>query len=252
MPLSPEQEKLFLTDSKRWLSFYKQAYSAYTAGKHKRYEQLLNEGMKVVRRMKQVQLEAAPEDQTLAEIADDFVLAGVKGLGMSYWDAEDESAGRRCLPFLLEAATLLEASKNPKYESSFEVYEALCQVYVALKQPLQYEEVCRRALALKEKEVGQWHPEIVSYLMDLAWALEEQGKYSESATLKRDALRICENDKGPAHPEVIALKHGLACANFLNEGLSPMEAIQKALATLTDEERKKFTGGVAAELESMR
>jgi hypothetical protein len=252
MPLSPEQEKQFLADSKRWLSFYKQAYSAFTSGKHKRHEQLMNEGLKLVRRMKQVQLESAPEDHNLAEVVDGFVLAAVKGIGLSYLDADDELAARRCLPFLLEADVLLEAAKDVNYESSFEVYEALCQVYVVLKQPLKYEEVCRRALALKEKEVGQWHPEIVSFLMDLAWALEEQGKHSESASIKKDALNISLNDKGPAHQDVIAIKHGVACSTFMSEGLSPMEAIQKAMATLTDEERKKFTGGVAAELANMR
>jgi hypothetical protein len=123
---------------------------------------------------------------------------------------------------------------------------------VGLKDQPGYEDICRRALALKEKQVGQWHPEIVTFLIDLAWALEEQGKYSECAAIKKDALAISQNEKGPDHADVIALKHGVAYTTFLSEGISQIEAIQKALATLTEAERKKFTGGVAKELERMR
>lgn len=250
--LSPEQEKQILAESKRWLSFYKQSLAALQAGKKKRSEQLLNEGIKIVRKMKQTQLQLAPDNEELADITDGFVLAALKTLGTSYWDEGDATGSERYLPALLEATAMLEAAPEPDFYALFDVYEVQCETYVKLKDQVKYEDVCRRALALKEKQVGQWHPEIVGFLMDLAWALEEQGKWPEAIAIKKDAFGICQNDKGPNHVEVIALKHGLACTTFLSEGMTQMEAIQKALDMLTPEERKKFTGEVAAELRNMR
>jgi tetratricopeptide (TPR) repeat protein len=247
-----DRQKQFIAESKRWLSFFKQSTAALAGGKLKRREQLLTEGLKGARRLKEMQVDWFPDDAALAATADDFLEAATQELGQACWMADPDSSNERCLPYLLEALTLMEPAVEPNYHGLFRVYETLCQVYVVLQQPLQYEDICRKALALKEKQVGQWHPEIVSYLMDLAWALEEQSKYDQSLALKKDALGICQNDKGPSHSEVIALKHGVACTTFLSEGMSEMEAIQKAMTTLTEEERKKFTGGVVAELQNMR
>ncbi len=254
MPHALQQEKKLAAESKRWLSLFSQSNAAMKASKLKRREDLLLESLKVARRYKEMQLEFAPGSTEFAIVAAKCLSTSLRELGLAYWmeDRDDDRDGSRSMPYLLEALTILEPAKDPDYKSLFRIYEALCQIYEFTKAHAKYEEVCRKALALKEKQVGQWHPDIISYLQDLAWALEGQGNYKESISLKKDALGICQNDKNATELDLIALKHGVAYATFLSEGMSDMEAVQKALTTLTEDEKKKFTGRVAEELQSLR
>lgn len=249
-----EQKKQLLADANRWLSLFKQSNGALKSGKFKRREQLLNEMLKLARRFKKAQLEIAPASEEMTYNANLCLINSLRELGLAYYEADDNPAQQRCLPFLKEALELLESAPVEKQnvKEIFDIYDVLCSIYSASKNHAAYEDVCRRGLALKEREVGQWHYDIVSYLMDLAWALEEQHKYAECAALKKDAYAIVQNQLGASHPDTIALKHGVAYTTLLSEGVGAVEAIQKALATLTPEERKQFSGGVAAELESMR
>ncbi|MBS1991439.1 MAG: tetratricopeptide repeat protein [Cyanobacteria bacterium SZAS LIN-3] len=246
------QETQFTADAKRCMSLLKQAESAYLGGKIKRHDQLAGEALKLARRSKELQQSVDPDNAELANLADRLVLASVKALGLSYWNEETPEGNQRALPLLTEARELLEAAAQPDYASLFEVYEALCQLYVAMKRLGDYEDTCRRALNLKEKQVGQWHPDVINYLVDLGWALEEQNKYAESASIKKDALALSLQHRGEADTGTISLKHGVAYTTFLAEGMTQFDAIQKALSTLTVEERKKFSGNVAAELQSLR
>jgi len=250
--LSRGQEAQFTADAKRCLSLLKQAASAYSGGKNKRHHQLAAEALKLARRMHELASGGGEADEQLIATSDKMLLSALKALGLSYWSEETAEGNELSLPLLVEAQEILERASEPDYYELYEVYEALCQLYVATKQVTRYEEICRKALALKEKEVGQWDAGLVSFLIDLGWALEEQGKFTESASIKRDAYKLSLNHKGEAHPETISLKHGVAYTTFLSEGMSQFDAVQKALDTLTPDEKKKFQSNVAAELESLR
>jgi len=250
--LSRAQETQFTADAKRCISLMKQATAAYSGGKIKRHDQLAGEALKLARRMQELVTTEGAADQELVATVDKMLLTAVQALAFSYLNEEVPDADERSLSLLVEAQTILEKAEEPDYYALYEVYEALCQLYVRLKQVTKYEEICRKALALKEKEVGQWHADLVTFLIDLGWALEEQGKFGESASIKRDAYKLSLNDKGEAHPDTIALKHGVAYTTFLSEGMSQFEAVQKALEILTPDEKKKFQSNVAAELESLR
>ena len=48
----------------------------------------------------------------------------------------------------------------------------------------------RRALAIREKSLGQNHPEVAVSLNDLAVTLQRQGRYAEAELLHRRAMAI--------------------------------------------------------------
>ncbi len=252
--INRDQEKKILAEAKRFNSLIKQSVTALENEKWKRREQLLLEALKVARRLKEMQVDWAPDQLVMQDLADDSVVIALIETGKNYWllDRDNNEVSDRCLPYLAEALDLLESQAEPDYEKLFDAYDFLCQIYVGLKDKPRYEDTCRKALALKEKQVGQWHADIIPFLMDLSWSLEEQGKHKESVAIKKDALGIVQNKEDAQEAEVIAIKHGVAYSTHLSEGMSEIEAVQKALASLTDDERKIFTGRVAEELQGLR
>jgi tetratricopeptide (TPR) repeat protein len=252
--VNSKHEKELLAAAKRYMSFFRQANAAFRAGKAQRREQLVHEMLKAASRFKQMQLELAPDNDSLCRLADECLETATKEVSEIALNSpllEAISAKDKGPDYLKKAIALMEQSPESDYSSLFRHYDALCEVYSEAKDLVNYEDVCRRALALKEKQVGQWNPAIVSHLLDLAWVLEEQDKYSECAAIRKEALGIFQNDPNADQTDVIALKHSTSYATLLSEGVNQLEAVQKALAMLTPEERKKFSGSIAAELEEL-
>src|ERR1039458_2757684 len=64
------------------------------------------------------------------------------------------------------------------------------------------EPLYRRALAIKEKTLGQQHPAVATGLNNLAEILREKGDYAGAEPLYRRDLAIDEKVLGPDHPDV--------------------------------------------------
>ncbi len=59
--------------------------------------------------------------------------------------------------------------------------------------------IARRALAIREKELGPEHPDTTESLNNLAMLLDDIGDYAEAESLYRRALAIREKSLGPEH-----------------------------------------------------
>ncbi len=96
---------------------------------------------------------------------------------------------------LPEAAQLLEDAGNYLKDSA---------------QYKQAEPLFKRALAIREQQLGTDHPDTATSLNILASLYQAQGKYAEAEPLFKRALHIWEQQLGPEHPDVAYPLNGLA------------------------------------------
>src|SRR5260370_1130741 len=62
------------------------------------------------------------------------------------------------------------------------------------------EPLLKRALAIREQQLGPQHPDTASSLNNLALLYRAQGKYEQAEPLLKRALAICEQQLGSEHP----------------------------------------------------
>jgi len=93
------------------------------------------------------------------------------------------------------------------------------------------ESLTRRALNIKEKLLGDEHPDVANSLNNLGIIYLQQGKYSETEPLYQRALTIREKALGSEHPAVATSLHNLAVL-YKDQGMySEAESLyQRALA----------------------
>ncbi|KIW09818.1 hypothetical protein PV08_11919 [Exophiala spinifera] len=68
----------------------------------------------------------------------------------------------------------------------------------------------RQALAGREKELGENHPDTLTSVNNLAVVLQDQGKYEEAEEMYRRALTGYEEELGVDHPDTFSSVHNLA------------------------------------------
>src|SRR5262249_40802065 len=71
------------------------------------------------------------------------------------------------------------------------------------------EPLYKRALAIREKVLGDEHPEFAKGLNNLAVLYGRQGRYAEAEPLFRRALAIVEKARGPEHPNTKSVRENL-------------------------------------------
>ncbi len=94
-----------------------------------------------------------------------------------------------------EAARLLNEAGNYKFE---------------LAQYVESEQLYKRALAIREKSLGEEHPDVATSLNNLAGLYRAQGKYAEAEHMYSHALAIREKSLGKGHPDVATSLNNLA------------------------------------------
>src|SRR6478736_296008 len=83
--------------------------------------------------------------------------------------------------------------------------EALTKQYLTLSNQGRYSEaipLAQRVLAIREKSLGPNHPDVATWLNNLALLYENQGRYSDAEPLYNRSLAIREKALGPNHPDV--------------------------------------------------
>ncbi len=71
------------------------------------------------------------------------------------------------------------------------------------------EPLYRRALEIREKQLGPNHPDVAQSLNNLAELLRAQGNYAEAEPLYRRALEIFEKSLGKDHPNAKTVRNNL-------------------------------------------
>jgi CHAT domain-containing protein len=90
---------------------------------------------------------------------------------------------------------------------------ALSAQFTKLYQQGRYSEaipLAQRILAISEKSLGPEHPNVATWLNNLAEMYKEQGRYTDAEPLFKRSLAIEEKALGPNHPDVARLLNNLA------------------------------------------
>ncbi len=67
------------------------------------------------------------------------------------------------------------------------------------------EPLYKRSLAIREKILGQEHPDVALSLYNLSYLFHNQGRYAEAERLYKRSLVIVEKAFGTDHPDVAVL-----------------------------------------------
>ncbi|WP_100793429.1 serine/threonine-protein kinase [Nannocystis exedens] len=88
-----------------------------------------------------------------------------------------------------------------------------------------------RALAVRERELGPWHPDVARSLVGLAAARHALGELAAASDLYERALGIQERVFGPEHPDVALILHNLAGVRYGAKALDEaVRLYERALA----------------------
>ena len=80
--------------------------------------------------------------------------------------------------------------------------------------------LAQRALAIREKALGPYHPDVAASLNYLALLYNNQGRYADGELLYKRAVVIREKALGPDHPDVAVSLNNLAVL-YLEQGRYP-------------------------------
>jgi tetratricopeptide (TPR) repeat protein len=93
----------------------------------------------------------------------------------------------------------------------------LALVYQAEHRWLEAEDLFRKSLKVRERELGPVHRDVADSLNNLAVLLQDQKRFQEAEPLADRAVRIWEQELGPEHPKVAAGLHNLGVL-YMNLG----------------------------------
>jgi tetratricopeptide (TPR) repeat protein len=85
----------------------------------------------------------------------------------------------------------------------------LALLYYSQGKYKEAEPLYQQALALRQKLLGDDHPDVATSLNNLAGLYKSQGKYNEAEPLYQQALNICEQRLGVDHPHTIIVRDNL-------------------------------------------
>ena len=114
-------------------------------------------------------------------------------------DVKQWDACERWLPHALLCATWIEQEQISSPEAALLLNDA----GYYLSERARYREaepLLKRALEIREQELGAQHPDTAGSLNNLAGLYQDQGKYAEAEPLLKRALAIVERVLGPDHP----------------------------------------------------
>jgi tetratricopeptide (TPR) repeat protein len=85
----------------------------------------------------------------------------------------------------------------------------LAGLYYSQGKYKEAEPLYQQALALRQKLLGDDHPDVAQSLNNLAGLYDSQGKYNEAEPLYQQALNIFEQRLGVDHPHTIIVRGNL-------------------------------------------
>ena len=117
------------------------------------------------------------------------------------------------VPSLAREILLAQTSPSTQPQDPLERAAALNQQVAELYQAGQYQEaipLAEEALAIRQEQLGENHPDVAIILLSLASLHHQQGRYGEAEPLYQQSLNILREQLGDNHPSVAIILHNLA------------------------------------------
>ena len=140
-------------------------------------------------------------------------------LVLEIWPEERYESWSQIEPLLPHVESLVEHTSSYDLQTD-RVASLLLYVAIYFNDIGQYnlaEPLYERALAIREKVLGEEHPDTATTLNNLAWLYESQGRYDEAEPLYERALAIYEKVLGEEHPDTATTLDNLA-GLYRNQG----------------------------------
>jgi len=113
------------------------------------------------------------------------------------------------------------------------------------------EPLYRRALLIKEEQLGREHPDVATSLNNLALLLDAQGKFGEAEPLYRRALLIKEEQLGGEHPSVATSLNNLALLLDAQGKFGEAEPLYRRALLIREEQLGREHPDVATSLNNL-
>ena len=155
-------------------------------------------------------VQAMVQDRVAVEVGREWKRRVVLAVDAARPDVTDI---KQWLPHALVCADWIEQEQISNREAA----HLLNQAAYYLDHRARYREaepLYKRALAIREEQMGAEHPDTARSLNNLAGLYDTQGKYAEAEPLYARALRIYEQRLGREHPDTIIILNNVAL--FLN------------------------------------
>jgi tetratricopeptide (TPR) repeat protein len=130
-----------------------------------------------------------------------------------------------------KGARKIETELEDQPEVQARLMEVMGNTYRGLGLYAEGQPLMENSLRIREKIIGEEHPDTARNLCGLAMLLYRQGKYAEAEPLYRRALAIEEKVFGPMHPNTASLLNNLAMLYYDQGKYAEAEPIyRRALA----------------------
>jgi eukaryotic-like serine/threonine-protein kinase len=199
------------------------------------------------RRAEANESQAAAEAIKSREVAQ-FLKEMLAGVGPSVALGRDTTMLREILDKTVERLDQ-DLKNQPAVEA--ELRFTLGQVYLGLGEFRESEAMHRKALAIRRKQFGDEHIEVVASLNQLAEVLHEQMRFGESEALYRQALRVGRQLWGDEHLTVADSLCGLAYALYNLERHDESENLHREALRIRRKHLGEENAGVAESLHNL-
>jgi tetratricopeptide (TPR) repeat protein len=202
-------------------------------------------------------VQAVTRDRMPEEEKQSWAAAVVKLMAQAFPHGERNPADVRfwpvCASLLPHALTAAGHAEEHEVELK-EVARLFNQVGVYLNSRAQYaaaEPLYRRALEIREKQLGPDHPHVAQSLNTLALLLKAQGNYAAAEPLYRRALEIYEKQLGPDHPRVATSLNNLAGLLYAQGNYAAAEPLYRRALEIYEKQLGPDHPHVAASLNNL-
>jgi tetratricopeptide (TPR) repeat protein len=137
----------------------------------------------------------------------------LNGIGMIHYLRGNNGKAETSFKQVLQ----MVSSSNIDFDTAG-VLNNLGVVYVAQGKFKQAEEILRRALQIKETELGLVHPDLIPILTSMGEIFTETRRYGQAENQYQRALRIADNPQHPGSAPVIARLLRALSIMYLKEG----------------------------------
>ncbi len=197
-------------------------------------------------------LQAVLRDAMTKESEQEWGERTVRFISQAFPD-EESSTWQQCELYLPHALACIELIEQWEMQSS-EAAQLLSKAGYHLYERGQFVEamsLCQRALTIRERLLGQYHPDVAISLNDLAVLCIALHKYEQVEPLCLRALAIQEQALGPDHPNVAITLNDLAMFYYLEGRYVQIEPLYLRALSIFEQESGPLHSNTATALNNL-
>jgi tetratricopeptide (TPR) repeat protein len=127
----------------------------------------------------------------------------------------------------------------------------LAGVYQVKGNFIEAESLYERALAIRQRELEEEHPDIAISLYNLGSVHYDQNEYADAELFYRQALQMGEKTLSPEDPRIARILHGMAILYWTKDNYAQAESLFKRALSIYERSRQPLQPQIAAVLNDL-